>query len=232
MSTPVRIYGSGSIEIPGHVIQRGTPLTKLVLQVGAEKVRDEQGVDSLTRRYFIRKDLAEANQPNKGDCDFRWRHLRVIDWVVIENAVNAEIRVRYNGLPRGFAPIYIPKYGTKLTTATLYGALGSMTLQYYAPTLVRNWSSPVQPKWKDSFKLKEFDRPLHIKGFRAPNGIRLKGDGIDFLAKYFKFTVETVRTAVDTPEDGWCVRVSETFERQIVQESELRFSYLLTALGK
>ncbi len=217
-----RIRGLGTdVDISASTVFRGTS-TALTLQTGSRLSIDETGVATLTRRWKCRRDLASGFLGRRGDIDFQYRNLRLIDSETSDEGAITTISDRYNGFIGGLAePQVVERVNNAVKEVTLFNASGSLNLVYLSPKRTRIWSEDREPRLKDYYYAADFNnKPVKILFFKDQNGLELSGDGVtQELLNSFTFKLRSVRTQFDAPQDGFVYRVTEVVERQIVQEA-------------
>jgi hypothetical protein len=210
-------------------------LTTLVLQAGSTMPTDEFGVTTLTRRWKCRRDLAAGFFARRGDTDFQFPDLKLIDYTTTEEGAISTIEERYNGFIGGIdaqVPFVRERISNQLKEVQLHNASGSLTLVYRCPTLVREWVSDREPQFDDLYYYKgRLTRPVRVEFFRDPSGFTMTGKGVTAaLLRLFKFEVRNIRVDTDPVPEGHIFRVREVVERQIVQENDTNAA-LLGGLG-
>lgn len=221
MSAP-RTFGSGTdYDISARTVFRGDD-TRLVLQSGSSWPTDELGVTTMTRRWKCRRDLAQNFAPRRGDVDFLFRGLKVIDFDATDEGAMTTLSVRYNGFlnSKKAGPV-LERRSTQVLEVTLYPSessdvSGSLTLVYLAPVLTRMWASTKPPEFANPFDFNGFNEPIKRLYFRNSQGISIEG-GNDAIMSLFDTEERSVRTQADSAPEGHVYRNTEVIQRQIVQ---------------
>ena len=230
MSTSKIAHEGPSIDISAQTVFRPA-LSTLVLQSGTPAPTDEFGVTTLTRKWVCRRDLTATFLAQRGDTDFQYPDLKLIDYVTTDEGAITHLEERYNGIIGGLgarAPYVRERLSNQTKEVTLHNATGSLTCVYRCPTLTREWISDVEPQFDDPIYYKgQIKRQPFVEFFRDPNGLELTGDGVTpALLKLFKFTIRNVRVDTDAAPDGHIFRVREVIERQITQTANVNAALL------
>lgn len=219
-----RIFGEGTdYDVSATTVFRPA-MTKLVLQSGSTWPIDEQGVTTLRRKWKCRRDLALKFLPRRGDRDFLFRNLRVIQCDPVDDGALTTFDVLYNGFIDGIVPEKLPPDDqVEQIEATLHAGLvngvaeGSITVVYLAPTRVTTWASDKQVLFDKPYASDiTFQKPPQVLYIRQANGIQLEGNTAAFLKK-IQFEIRAVRKQFRSAPDGFVFRNSETVQRQFIQ---------------
>ncbi|MEQ1861889.1 MAG: hypothetical protein ABMA13_18375 [Chthoniobacteraceae bacterium] len=227
MSIPRIAHEGQSTDLSALTVFRPA-LTTLILQTGSRAPTDELGVTTLTREWKCRRDLAESFLARRGDVDFQFRDLRLVDYVTRDEGAITTLTERYNGFIGGARePVVISRRNRQIKEVSLRAKSpfeGALTLVYYSPSITRMWAAIDEPQiagdpylytGPEFAGVKGWVKPIH---FRNGNGDVLTGaDTTAALMSRFDFKVQSIRTKFDPTPDGHVYRVTEVAERLITQ---------------
>jgi hypothetical protein len=202
---------------------------------------DEFGASTLQRDYWLRADRPiEEALPIKNQYDAQFPTLLVFDFRVRGDGAFNHLTVRSNGFldksppeqkreRKQFAIRDQTLYASQIVgNDRIVGLAEAIRVSYIAPSVVRRWSSPVEPIFQDRYEDKSFDEDCQIIGFVLTDGVI--ADLSDFKRLMAAFDIRrqqrSIRTQLDVDKEGAVYRVTEVVERQIIQEPTFKAMFL------
>jgi hypothetical protein len=204
----------------------------------------EFGDQTLTRDYWFKREapIHQLKLPNKGDYDRQYKDLKVFDSTLKGDGPWYHLNVRLNGfLDRFTGPQVREKmqylireqtvYASQITASgdTRVNLAASMNVRYIAPSVVRRYTMPTEPKFRNRYEAEGFDEDIQVIGvLLGDTGVI--ADLSDFkrlMSAYdLKRQLRSIRTQLEVDLEGAVYHVTEVIERQIIQEPTFKAMFL------
>lgn len=195
---------------------------------------DEFGANVLVREYNMRRDVTlQPKLPNKGDYDFQFTNLLVYDFTVRGDGPWLRMTVRFNGFLNGprSTPLIREMKQSLIRTQTVYASQvisgrrinfgRSLNLEYIAPSVVRRYSLPSEPKFKDRYEDPTFRENVRITNIVVgDSGVLINPDDFKSVMAYYDLRKQqrSIRTQLQVDPVGAVFNVTEVIERRIIQQ--------------